>query len=306
VVRPINTVTGQIRPDELGLVLPHEHVFHDSYELTNNSGLILSDRNVAVAELRDLKGAGCDTLVDQTVHGLHPEPERLRSVAEEVGINIIAGTGFYWEKFHPSWLSDMTTTSIVRLLVSDITEGFAGTDIKANILGEIGTHHRRISPAEERVLRACAIAQRETHVPIATHALFTRVGLDQARILEEAGADLDKVVIGHCDTVPDVEYHVELLEAGVWIAYDAIGQLDKQSDERRADAIMDLVGRGWGHRILLSNDVGKRQALKAYGGNGYVHLIAVFLPLLRERGADEALIDQLTRSNPQELFTFAS
>jgi len=306
VVRPINTVTGQIRPDELGLVLPHEHVFHDSYELTNNSGLILSDRNVAVAELRDLKGAGCDTLVDQTVHGLHPEPERLRSVAEEVGINIIAGTGFYWEKFHPSWLSDMTTTSIVRLLVRDITEGFAGTDIKANILGEIGTHHRRISPAEERVLRACAIAQRETHVPIATHALFTRVGLDQARILEDAGADLDKVVIGHCDTVPDVEYHVELLEAGVWIAYDAIGQLDKQSDERRADAIMDLVGRGWGHRILLSNDVGKRQALKAYGGNGYVHLIAVFLPLLRERGADEALIDQLTRSNPQELFTFAS
>lgn len=304
--RPINTVTGPIRPDQLGLVLPHEHVFHDAYELTNNSGLIFSDRSVAVAELRDLRSAGCDTLVDQTVHGLHPEPERLRSVAEEVGINIIAGTGFYWEKFHPSWLSDMSTLEIVRLLVSDLLQGFAGTDIRANILGEIGTHHRLISPAEERVLRACAIAQREAHVPIATHALFTRVGLDQARILEDAGADLDKVVIGHCDTVPDVGYHVELLEAGVWIAYDAIGQLDKQSDERRADAIMDLVGRGWGHRILLSNDVGKRQALKAYGGAGYAHVITGFLPLLRERGANEALIDRLTRSNPRDLFTFPS
>lgn len=303
-VRPVHTVTGPIRPDELGLVLPHEHVFHDAYELTNNSGLIFSDREVAVAELRDLRAAGCDTLVDQTVHGLHPEPERLRSVAEEVGLNIIAGTGFYWEKFHPAWLADMTTTDIVRLLVSDLTEGFEGTDIRANILGEIGTHHRRVSPAEERVLRACAVAQREAQVPIATHALFTHIGMEQARILADAGADLDKVVIGHCDTVPDVEYHVSLLEMGVWIAYDAIGQLDKQSDERRADALMELVRRGWSHRVLLSNDVGKRQALRAYGGQGYAHVITGFLPQLRERGASEELIDRLTRTNPQELFTF--
>lgn len=303
--RMINTVTGQIGPDDLGFVLPHEHVFHDAYELTNNSALIFSDRNVAVTELRDLKAAGGDTLVEQTVHGLYPDPEGLRSVAEEVGITIIAGTGFYWEKFHPAWLADMSQAEIVRLLVRDLSEGFEGTDIKANILGEIGTHHRVISPAEERVLRACADAQRETQVPIATHALFTRVGMGQARILEDAGADLDKVVIGHVDTVPDVEFHVELLEAGVWIAYDALGQLDKQTDEQRADAIMDLVGRGWAHRILLSNDVGKRPALKAYGGNGYEHLITVFLPLLRERGADQKLVDQLTRDNPRELFTFA-
>lgn len=304
-VRIINTVTGQIGPDELGFVLPHEHVFHDAYELTMNSGLIFSDRSVAVAELQALKAAGGDTLVEQTVHGLHPDPEGLQSVAAEVGITIIAGTGFYWEKFHPSWLAGMSQADIVRLLVRDLTEGLAGTDIKANILGEIGTHHRVISPAEERVLRACADAQREAQVPISTHALFTRVGMDQARILEDAGADLDKVVIGHVDTIPDVEYHVELLEAGVWIAYDAVGQLDKQTDERRADAIMNLSGRGWSHRILLSNDVGKRQALKSYGGTGYEHLITVFLPLLRERGAEQELIDQLTRDNPRELFTFA-
>jgi phosphotriesterase-related protein len=227
-------------------------------------------------------------------------------VAADVGVNIVAGTGFYWERFHPTWLADMSETEIVRLLVTDLTEGFAGTDVVAGIIGEIGTHHRAISPTEARVIRACAAAQRETHVPIATHALFTRIGMEQARAFADAGADLDKLVIGHVDTTPDVDYHEELVRFGVWIAYDAIGQLDKQSDEQRADAIVELIGRGHRDRILLSTDVGKRGALRAYGGQGYDHVITGFLPLLRERGLSQDDIDAMTIDNPRQLFTFPS
>ena len=302
--KAIQTVTGEISPDALGFVLPHEHVFHDLYEITMNSHLILSDERVARAELQLFRDAGGGTLVDQTVHGLNPDPERLARVARDLGLNIIAGTGFYWEKFHPPWLESMSDRQIVNLLVKDLTEGFGTTGIRAGVLGEIGSHHRKISPAEERVFRAVAAAQREVGVPISTHALFTRIGMDQVRLLESAGADLDKVVIGHVDTTPDVDYHEELLRTGVWIAYDAIGQLDKQSDEHRADAVMELVKRGWQHRLLLSTDVGKRGALKSYGGGGYAFVIDSFIPLLRDRGADVGLIDTLTRHNPRELFTF--
>ena len=49
-------------------------------------------------------------------------------------------------------------------------------------------------------------------------------------------------------------------------------------------------------------DVAKRGALKSYGGGGYGFLIESFLPLLRERGADDALIETLTRENPRRLF----
>jgi phosphotriesterase-related protein len=266
--------------------------------------MILSDPVVARQELRIYKEEGGNTIVDQTVHGLNPNRELLREVSSDVGIHIIAGTGFYWELFHPPWLAHMTEVEIVRLLVSDLTEGFSGTDIKAGVIGEIGTHHRVISPAEERVIRACAQAQREVGVPISTHALFTRIGMDQAHAFERAGADLDKLVIGHVDTTPDVDYHEELLRLGVWIAYDSIGQLDKQSDERRADAIVELIARGYRDRILLSTDVGKRGALRAYGGHGYDFTITGFLPLLRERGVSEEDIDQLTKANPQQLFTF--
>lgn len=299
----IQTVLGEISPAELGLTLPHEHVFHDVYEITLNSHMILSDLEVARDELKIFKDEGGNTIVDQTVHGLNPNPEALRKVAEDVGIHIIAGTGFYWERFHPPWLADMGESQIVELLISDLTKGLAGTDVKAGILGEIGTNHRGISPEEDRVIRACAHAQREVGVPISTHALFTRIGMEQARAFADAGANLDKLVIGHVDTTPDVDYHEELLDFGVWIAYDSIGQLDKQPDEQRADAIVELIRRGHRDRILVSTDVGKRGALRAYGGGGYDLVITGFIPLLRDRGLSEDDIEALTVSNPRRLFT---
>jgi len=305
-MKNVQTVLGEVAPSDLGFVLPHEHVFLDIYDITLNSNMIFSDRVVARRELEIYKEKGGNTIIDQTVHGLNADPEALRDVAADVGINIVAGTGFYWERFHPPWLADMSEADIVRLMVSDLTVGFAGTDVRAGVIGEIGTHHREISPAEERVIRACSQTQQEVGVPIATHSLFTRIGMAQAQAFESAGADLDKLVIGHVDTNPDVDYHEELLQFGVWIAYDSIGQLDKQSDERRADAIVELIGRGYRDRILLSTDVGKRAALHAYGGNGYDHTITNFLPLLAERGLSQVEIDHLTKTNPQTLFSFPS
>jgi phosphotriesterase-related protein len=180
----------------------------------------------------------------------------------------------------------------------------AGTDILAGIIGEIGTGHRSISPAEQRAFRACAAAQREVPVPISTHALFTRIGMDQLNCLEAAGADLDHVLIGHIDTTPDVDYHEEVLKRGVWIGYDSVGQLDKQTDERRAAAIAELANRGYLDRIIVSSDVGKRAALQAYGGDGYTHVGVTFLPLLSAAGLSDQQIQQLMVGNPKTLFSY--
>ena len=300
----VQTVSGEVPADSLGFTLMHEHVFHDMYEITLSSNMILSDANVARSELQAYKDAGGHTLVDQTVHGLNPSPSALRDVANEVGINIIAGTGFYWERFYPEWCRSMSEIELTRVMVGDLQRGILGTDVRAGIIGEIGSGHRAISLAEARVFRACAAAQREVGVPIATHALFTRIGLDQVECLEAAGADLDHVLIGHADTTPDLGYHVELLSRGVWIGYDSIGQLDKQSDEARATAIVELARLGHLERILISSDVGKRQALGAFGGKGYGHVIVNFLPLLREAGMSEQDIRQLTTVNPRNFFSY--
>jgi phosphotriesterase-related protein len=125
--------------------------------------------------------------------------------------------------------------------------------------------------------------------------------MDQLNILEAAGADLDITIIGHCDTNRDLNYSRKLLKRGVWIAYDAVGQFDKQTDELRAESIATLIGEGYLERILISTDIAARSRLAIHGGNGYAHLITHFLPKLRTAGVTDAQIKTLTETNPQKI-----
>jgi phosphotriesterase-related protein len=283
----------------LGVILPHEHLIVDTYDVRRNSEGVLLDRQMAIDEVALFRQAGGGTIVEQTIYGLHPDPEGLRDISEKTGVKIIAGTGFYWETYYPAWLKDMSVSDIAKRFIEHITVGFPGTDIRAGIMGELGTHHRQITPTETNVLRAAAQAQKETGTPIGTHALFTEIGIDQLNILEDAGADLDITVIGHADTNRDLNYSRKLLARGVWIAYDAVGQLDKQTDELRAKSIATLLREGHGKKILISTDIAGRSRMVAHGGEGYGFLLRKFLPILKNAGLTDADLRSLTQENPQ-------
>jgi phosphotriesterase-related protein len=120
-------------------------------------------------------------------------------------------------------------------------------------------------------------------------------------ILEGAGADLDITIIGHCDTNRDLNYSRKLLQRGVWIAYDAVGQFDKQTDELRAQSIATLISEGYLNKILISTDIAARSRLSIHGGNGYAHLITHFLPKLKAAGVTDEQITVLTEKNPQKI-----
>ncbi|MBC7464087.1 MAG: hypothetical protein H7227_07500 [Actinobacteria bacterium] len=298
-MKSVQTVLGPVPASELGLVLPHEHIIVDTYDVRRNSDGVLLDHQMAIDEVELFRAAGGDTMVEQTIYGLHPDPIGLKDISEKTGVHIVAGTGFYWEMYYPSWLAQMSTSDITKRFVEHITVGFPGTEIKAGFMGELGTSHRGITETETKVLQAAAKAQIETGIPIGTHALFTEIGLDQLNVLEEAGADLEITVIGHCDTNRDVNYSRKLLKRGVWIAYDAVGQFDKQTDERRAESITTLVREGYADKILISTDIAGRSRMVAHGGKGYGYLITHFLPMLRDAGLTENEITNLTRTNPQ-------
>jgi phosphotriesterase-related protein len=298
-VKNVQTVTGPIPANELGVILPHEHLIVDSYDVRRNSEGVLLERAMMVEEVALFKKAGGNTIVEQTVYGLHPDPEGLRDISEKTGVKIIAGTGFYWDMYHPSWLHEMSVAEITKRFVSHITVGFPGTSIRAGFMGELGTHHRKITPTEAKVLQAAAQAQIETGIPIGTHALFTEIGVEQLNILEAAGANLDATVIGHCDTNRDLNYSRKLLDRGVWIAYDAVGQLDKQTDELRAQSLATLINEGHGRKLLISTDIAGRSRMIAHGGHGYGYLLTKFLPLLRSAGVSDQDIKMLIQDNPQ-------
>jgi phosphotriesterase-related protein len=299
----IQTVTGEISPEALGFVAPHEHIFLDAFEVALTPELILDDPKIAQAEVGRFRDAGGDTIIECTIHGLNPNPNGLRAVAEKVGLNIIAGTGLYWDRYYPQWAREASEDDFRTLLARELNQGFDGTSVKAGIIGEIGTGNRTISPQERKVFRAAAKVQREFGVPITTHAPFGRIGLQQVQMLEDAGADLSRVVIGHVDTVNDPDYHEELAKKGVYIEYDTIGRKDCGSDEGRAASIAETVRRGYARQVLISSDVCRRGHLHAFGGFGYDHILKNFIPMLRAAGVDQATLDLITRENPRRLFS---
>ncbi len=298
----VETVTGPVATAQLGMTLVHEHLLLDMYEVSLNPAGVLLDEGVAAEELSLFREAGGVTVVDQTTIGLNPDWQGLRRISLVTGVQIIAGTGIYWHRFRPAWVETMTEDALCARFVAELVDGVGADRIRAGLIGEIATGHREIDAIEARVFRAAAAAQRATGAPIATHALFTRIGLDQLDLLEAAGADPAKVLIGHADTCPDQSYHLSVLKRGAWLGFDTVGQTDKTTDDWRADRLADYAALGYIDRILISSDVCKRPALVRNGGGGYGHVLRDFVPLLQARGFSPEDVRQLLVENPRRFF----
>jgi predicted metal-dependent phosphotriesterase family hydrolase len=298
----VETVTGPITTAELGVTLVHEHLLIDMYEVSLNSVGVLLDEAAAAEELSLFRDAGGVTVVDQTTVGLNPDWEGLRRISLATGIRVIAGPGVYWHRFRPAWVESMSEEALCARFVTELVEGIGADRIRAGLIGEIATGHREIDPIEARVFRAAAAAQMRTGAPIATHALFTRIGLDQLDLLEAAGADPARVLIGHADTCPDQSYHRSVMERGAWLGFDTVGQTDKTTDDWRADRVAEYAALGYLDRILISSDVCKRPALVRNGGGGYAQVLREFVPLLQARGFMPEDVRQLLVENPRRFF----
>ena len=100
--------------------------------------------------------------------------------------------------------------------------------------------------------------------------------------------------------------HRELVSCGAYIAFDTVGETGRQSDGERLRLLLALLEAGYADRVLLSCGVSGVSRLRSEGGRGYGWLFRSFLPALRTAGADDDLVDLLTRRNPLRFLTGAS
>jgi predicted metal-dependent phosphotriesterase family hydrolase len=295
----VMSVTGPVDASELGVVLPHEHVFADLVREYRGTGL-LNDEFLACQELSLLREAGGQTLVDLTLDEIGRDPAALRRVAEATGITIIMGCGHYRDPYlNRDWFDRHAVAAIAEEMIADIEEGVHQTGVRAGIIGEIGADRSYISAAEERSFRAAARAHLRTGLTISTHAARWPVGLEQLRLLAEAGVDPRRVIVGHADTVPSTDYHAALARTGSFVSFDSIGTGTPYDLRRVVDYVMAMVRSGFGGQVLLSHDVFLRGHLKADGGPGYGYLLTEFLPLLVEAGLDPEEVRSFVTANPQ-------
>ena len=299
----IISVLGPIAPDDMGITQTHEHLLIDAYEQYGGYEWVIDDERTVVEEVGEFTSRGGRTICDVTTDDIGRNPEGLARIARAAGINVIMGCGWYREYAYPPIVAERTSRELAEVLVREIEEGVGDTGVRAGFIGEIGTGRHHVKPAEERVFRAAALAHQRTGVAITTHTTrWGTLALEQIAMLEEFGADLSKVIIGHLGDRRGVEHLLPIAEKGVWLEVDNIGYIDYQPEWVRADNVAALVSEGFTDRILLSEDICTLQHLKYQGGKGYGYLLETFIPMLHERDVSEEAVQAMLVGNPKRAF----
>lgn len=294
----IMTVTGRVEAKDVGIVLPHEHVFCDIWRPFGREG-VLHDVGLAIQEVRPLAGLDVGLLVDLSTEEVGRNPEGLRHVSEQTGVRIVMGSGHYREPYlDRQRIDSMDVGRLADEIVEEIEVGVADTGIRPGVIGEVASEYDKITAVEERCLRAAARAHKRTGLALTTHAAVYPSGIPQLEIFESEGVDLSRVTIGHCDTVPSEEYHLEIARRGAFVQFDTIRGNREFDLVLRIGYMKNLAMAGYLDRILISQDVCLRSHLHAYGGSGYGYLPGEFLSRLRAEGFTQAEVDQITRINP--------
>jgi len=342
------TVLGPIHGDDLGFILPHEHLLFDGSSIfaepVSSSGRRLAyapvgwetlswlryhpyenldnvrmlDEDEAERELALYHKAGGGTLVDVTVTGIGRDPAALARLSRATGVHIVMGTGLYTEaSLAPRYLA-MSVDHVAGMLIRELKQGVDESGIRAGIIGEVACNHPA-SEVEKRTIRAAAITQQETGASISVHPGRNREApFHLAALLQEAGADLSRVIFCHTDArLRNVDDRLRLADMGCVLEYDLWGweghfpsywtsddYMDLPNDTDRIHEILELARHGHIDRVVISHDICVRSRRVCWGGWGYIHIPTYVLPMMRMRGITEEQIRRLTVETPRRLLCY--
>lgn len=344
----IQTVLGPIDPSTLGRTLTHEHIKMDykcclqpAWRSTDAEKMENSELNLAnlgwvhinpyshkfnmslgdepfedmVKELNMFMQEGGQSIVEVTTTGITRDVEYLAKMSSTTGLNIIAGTGYYLDHTLPPEIKASSVEERSKIMVKELTEGVGATSIKCGVIGEIGCSWP-LTPAEKTSLLASAAAQSQTGAPLIVHPGRNEASpMEIVRILQEAGADINKTVMSHLDrTVFDHSNLLELASTGVYLEYDLFGMeasyyqsnhaVDIMNDAQRIQNIKFLASEGYADKVVIAHDVHTRHRLVKYGSHGYAHIQVNVLPKMLLRGISQEVIDKIQISNPKTWLTF--
>jgi len=343
----VQTVRGVISADELGMTLPHEHLFTDlrfywrgepkeiskkflfsqPVTLENRSevvyntfffkdNLLVDDVDSAIEEVKAFLGYGGSTIVDLTGGtGLGRDPVALRYVAGVTGANIVMATGRYSEPSLTEAEKAMSPDDIARAMVDEFTNGVDRTGVKPGVIGEVAINDMK-NQIEINGLRGAARAQKKIGCALNIHPILWETHNHEILdILEEEGADPNKVIFSHEDfTMENLEYHDSLAKRGAYVEYDTFGceavaeQSEEEkwfpSDGERIRAVKKQVALGNEDRILISGDMCFKFCFTKWGGWGYAHIPKHIVPRMKKAGITDEQIYKIMVENPKRAFAF--
>lgn len=314
----VETVTGRIDVEELGLTLIHEHFFSSDEAVTVQWPHVREhDREfeLALESAQAVRSHGIRTVVEPTAMLLGRDVRTSQRLAQESGLQIVACTGIYTYDYLPQFLLNRSEDFIADLFVHDIEQGIQGTDIKAAFI-KCAADEPGVNERVEKIHRAAARASLRTDRPIMAHSRpASNTGPRQVEILLEEGVAPEKIHIAHTGDTDDLDYIQGLLDRGVWIGMDRYGLDIFLPTDRRNATVLELLNRGYAERMFLAQDfdipiangldwyppevVEQLQAAGAATDWSMTFLFESVIPALKEAGMTDEQLQTMMVENPR-------
>ena len=253
----IQTVTQKISKSEIsGTVLIHEHIQCVSNDMLHAFGKRWLDRSEVISRsleiLTDMKkNYGLDLMVDGTPIDLGRDGGILKELSERSGVKIVASSGLY--NFPSMITMENSEKDIAEWFTEELISGIDNTGAKAGIL-KCATDSNLITEENKKRIAALGRVQAKTALPLYRHTLHRgSTAKDALRILEERGADAEKIIIGHFDDACEYDYVCEFIKRGSFVSFDRRHYSDEYT-ENLAKMLIRLHEGGFADKVLISND----------------------------------------------------
>ena len=307
----VQTLAGPVDADQLGRTLIHEHLCVRAESVVAQFPHLYDperEHRQAVEAARGVMEHGVRTIADPAVMDLGRDVRLSTRVAEETGLQVVMATGVYGQHytFLPHHFQMHDVDYLADALVHDIEEGIQGTSVKAGFL-KCAVDEPGINDDVDKVLRAVARAHRRSGAPIMAHSHpATRRGLEIMDVFDDEGVDPSRVQIAHTGDTDDLDYIEELLGRGPYIGMDRYGLDMILPTDRRNATVVELVGRGYADRMMLSQDAcavfdwypPEMVAEMAPNWN-MTFIFESVVPSLREAGVTEEQVDSMLGEAPR-------
>ncbi len=318
----INTVTGPIAVEDLGVTLMHEHVLigYPGWEADTLRPGLKRDEIISVAtdKIQSMQALGVQSMLDPCPNDLGRDVALSAEVSAKTGFNIICATGLYKENeggfAHWHFLRSIGhgVEAMAELFIHELTEGIGETDIKAGII-KVATGEGQITDYEYDVLRAAAMAAVETGAPITTHTDQGTMGEEQQAFLVENGVPAHRIIIGHSCGSDNHAYHMAIVEGGSYLGFDRFGLDILAPDEQRVDMLVALLEKQKHAQIVVSHDsvwctrgqpfpAEMLEAMDPEKLFNPTHFHNNIIPQLLARGVTQEQIDTMLVDNPRRFF----
>ncbi len=318
-VTSAHTVLGPVEARRLGVtlvseslmyVLPGAQYAHD----------IKIDRaevfDTLAAKLTEFKAAGGGAIVDATGMFEGRDLRLYEALSRATGVHIVATTGQGPEAMLGGYyLTPQTnpptpwpTQKFAELFGREVNEGMVVPRLERRAqAGLVATAvtHSGLTPTDGSLVRGAARAGAAYGVPV-----FIRCGADAPAELQLA---LDEELGAHRAVIADLDrrdavakgWPLAIAAKGARVAIDHIGSTDPSylDDAERVRLITELLGAGYGDRILLSSSATGVAFGEAGNDRPYSHVLTRFVPMLLEAGVTKTQIEQMLITNTAQLLS---